>query len=668
VRQNGRWKALNLSFSGVPLDALAQSVDKIGYGGYSSTLQSAYAEISTDPTSYWPDRFGREIKAWTDHSNIRVNTLSLFSGAGGLDIGFEDAGFSIIQAVESNETFAQTLAKNSGPSRRFPNLQVACKDIRNYSPTDLSNIDFIIGSPPCQTFSAAARRAAGVLGTTDERGTLFKQYVRMLEIVKPKGFLFENVSGLTSAQNGVAWDNIQKAFADAGYQIFPRILSCADYGVPQFRERVIIVGLQEGEYLFPRPTHGPDSPGCQPFFTAGEAILDCTTNEVVHPFANGKYGHLLKEIPPGLNYSYFTEKMGHPNPVFAWRSKFSDFLYKADPDMPIRTIKARGGKFTGPFHWENRPFSISEIKRLQTLPDAYQLSGSHKDQMQQIGNSVPPQLARVLALSILEQLFGYKLPFDLPKLSHSERLGFQARKRLLTAFYANRAREHIRYLSPKRVPMPTSGKSYSASLTEKFGWVRGDGAVVHLFPEGDASSLERNLVVSVSRPDGSGTGPGFEISVEPSNGRWALQYRRVFLRGDALDPATFTAAWKAFESEIMSEGIKADLVQLCGYYTYTPDIKSKMDCEIPSREFRWQAVRKVVEGVGVRAIMESSKFAKEWEISRGTIPAAMEFLKALGYEVRNTNTNPRIPLDCYLIPYAFPTLTPVSIQRAKPLK
>ena len=79
---------------------------------------------------------------------------------------------------------------------------------------------------------------------------------------------------------------------------------------------------------------------------------------------NGRYGHLLAEVPPGLNYSFFTEKMGHPRPVFAWRSKFSDFLYKADPSEPIRTLKAQGGQYTGPFHWANRPFTIGEFKRL----------------------------------------------------------------------------------------------------------------------------------------------------------------------------------------------------------------------------------------------------------------------------------------------------------------
>ena len=91
--------------------------------------------------------------------------------------------------------------------------------------------------------------------------------------------------------------------------------------------------------------------------------------------------------------------MGHPNPVFAWRSKFSDFLYKADPNSPVRTIKASGGAYTGPFHWDNRFFSYKEYKRLQTFPDDYEISGNKQTAVKQIGNSVPPQLARMMALA-----------------------------------------------------------------------------------------------------------------------------------------------------------------------------------------------------------------------------------------------------------------------------
>src|SRR5581483_4840452 len=184
--------------------------------------------------------------------------------------------------------------------------------------------------PPCQTFSAAGRRAAGVAGTSDPRGALFEEYIRLLGIIQPKGFLFENVYGITGAQDGQAWREIQTAFKAVGYNLFFRVLDAADYGVPQHRERLFIVGLKEGSYLFPCPTHGPDSPGHEPYFTAGEAVQGADISEASAGLG-GRYGHLLNGIPPGLNYSFYTKEMGHPRPVFSWRSKFSDFLYKADP-------------------------------------------------------------------------------------------------------------------------------------------------------------------------------------------------------------------------------------------------------------------------------------------------------------------------------------------------
>ena len=102
---------------------------------------------------------------------------------------------------------------------------------------------------------------------------------------------------------------------------------------------------------------------------------------------SGRYAGLLNDIPPALNYSFYTEEMGHPNPIFAWRSKFSDFLYKADPNMPVRTIKASGGAYTGPLHWENRFFNCEEYKRLQTFPDDYRISGSLFTAADQIGRA-----------------------------------------------------------------------------------------------------------------------------------------------------------------------------------------------------------------------------------------------------------------------------------------
>ena len=157
-------------------------------------------------TPGWPDKFGCALRKWLKENNIpSIRTLSLFSGAGGLDIGFSDAGFDIIDSVEIEEKFCETLELNTGEGKQFPHSLVNCIDIREFSGKDIGHVDFIIGGPPCQTFSAAGRRANGVLGTTDARGVLFREYVRLLKELSPKGFLFENVYGIVGAQNGEAW-------------------------------------------------------------------------------------------------------------------------------------------------------------------------------------------------------------------------------------------------------------------------------------------------------------------------------------------------------------------------------------------------------------------------------------------------------------------------------
>ena len=387
-------------------------------GSYSAFCKS----LDLDPSTCLPDQFGSAIASWGGKNILTpIKTLSLFSGVGGLDIAFHDAGFRINCALEIDERFATTLQSNTVAGGYLDGTEILCQDIRQFQPSQSEKIDFIIGGPPCQSFSAAGRRAAGVQGTQDQRGSLFEEYARILKILKPRGFLFENVYGITGAEGGRAWLSIQKAFRDAGYFLSFRILDAADYGVPQHRERMFIVGTRDEIFQFPAPTHGPDSLDDIPQICAERAIFGAgVTDQERIAKIKGRFGHLLEQIPSGLNYSFFTEKMGHPNPIFGWRSKFSDFLYKADPDVPIRTLKAQGGQYTGPFHWDNRPFSIQELKRLQTIPDKYIINGSRQVAIHQIGNSVAPQLARILALSILEQIFKIVLPSKIPVLQSNE--------------------------------------------------------------------------------------------------------------------------------------------------------------------------------------------------------------------------------------------------------
>ena len=361
-------------------------------------------------------------------SQTKIKVLSLFTGGGGLDIGFHQAGFEAFACVEITPAFCETLQLNK-PKYFSPDCQIINRDIRDVKCEEIKvdYCDFIIGGPPCQSFSAAGRRAGGVSGVNDQRGTLFEHYCRMISHFKPKGFLFENVRGILSANKRSDWNQILEKFSDLGYQIAFRILDAADYGAPQHRERLIMVGTKIGNhFLFPRPTHGPDSETKVPYVTCGEAIANLQDpNEQIHDY-KGKYGARLKEVPPGMNYHYFTKELGYPNPVFAWRSRFSDFLYKADPNKSVKTIVAKLGAYSGPFHWKNRKFTVNEFKRLFTFPDDYQLAGGRNIAIQQLGNSVVPEFAKQLALAVVKQVFGRDNTVRL--LSNETKLSFDGRK------------------------------------------------------------------------------------------------------------------------------------------------------------------------------------------------------------------------------------------------
>jgi DNA (cytosine-5)-methyltransferase 1 len=617
----------------------------------------------------WADRFGQAIAAWSKKSVLRpIRTLSLFSGAGGLDIGFHDAGFRIDAMIELDQRCVTTLEANSGPKGYFGTTQPIRQDIRKYRvPKDMV-IDFIIGGPPCQPFSAAGRRMAGVRGTRDKQGALFRQYVRLLKKLSPQGFLFENVYGLIGAQKGRAWASIRRAFEEAGYHVAYRVLDAADYGVPQHRKRVFIVGTKSGQYAFPRPTHGPDSPGGQPYICAARPLQGLRPTRAEAPREiNGRYGDLLRDIPPGLNYSFYTDKMGHPRPVFAWRSKFYDFLYKADPQAPIRTLTAHGGHYTGPFHWNNRRFTSSELKRLQTVPDRYKLVGGREEIKRQIGNSVPPQLARILALSILNQVFGYELPFDLPLQTDNQSVDIKQRKPLLNTATGRQAQEKIKRLRRDHIHRKPRKRTYTALLSDGFEWKtnpqQSSALLVSFTP--DEAEWRVDVSKQLELTDG-----GFQIAITPrSDASWSLATPLVTLRGNSVDFEVFTGVWKAFEAELLQLRLKADLVQLNGYYQYPTAFQCTMsfDNAIHNRR-KWRVVSQVVAGVGVGKVFAYKKLAALWGVSENRVLHYALWLRHLGYEVRNSNTNPQLEAKHLLIPYTFPTLNPMSVQLHRNLR
>lgn len=355
-----------------------------------------------------------------------INVISVFSGGGGIDLGFEKAGFNVIYASDVWEVACNTLQHNAN-IKNHTQKKVECMDIRNIDfkgilkENNLDRIDCFVGGPPCPAYSKSRfyltdkKRAL-----EDENSFTLYEYFRGLEELNPKVFFFENVNGFTFKPHQEAFDLLQSESLRLGYDICFKVINSANYGVPQTRQRFICVGIKKGEgdvFEFPKETHFDPQKYSEllhnemiPWVTCKEAIgdLDISLPEDIHMEAGSKHKDLLKLIPPGDNYLYFTAERGYPEPIFKWRSRFWSFLLKLSPDRPSWTIQASFSNNQGPFHWQNRFLRISEIKRIQTFDDDYELTGSIKDQWRQIGNAVPVKLVEVIALEIKNKYFTQK--------------------------------------------------------------------------------------------------------------------------------------------------------------------------------------------------------------------------------------------------------------------
>lgn len=346
-----------------------------------------------------------------------MHAVTLFSGCGGLDLGIEQAGFEIALATDNNPLCERSHRAN------FSDVPFLCVPIEKLTSQLLSEhlgglftkIDLLAGGPPCPPYSKSRfYRTEKPRGIDDEVGdTTLRGYLKILGVLKPRAFLLENVAGFNYGVHRAGLDLVLKTATKLNYSCAWRVLNAADYGLPQIRERFFLVGLQgDREFEFPAPTHRSPSSvddlfsaALPPWATAGEALSDLDTDDddAGHK-AGGKHHDLLKLVPPGDNYLYFTAKRGHPSPLFEWRSRYWSFLLKLSPSMPSWTIQARRSNNMGPFHWKSRILRIPEVLRLQGFPDHWQLSGNVEQQWRQVGNAVPPRLASILAKSIREQL------------------------------------------------------------------------------------------------------------------------------------------------------------------------------------------------------------------------------------------------------------------------
>lgn len=359
--------------------------------------------------------------------NKKITVIDLFAGVGGLSFGFEkDDHFQVLAANEILPNMAKAYELN------HPNVRMYTDDIGNLTGSKIlddcelkaGELDILVGGPPCQAYSTVGKRLLD-----DPRGKLFQDYYRLLKDLKPKVFIYENVSGLLSMNGGTLLPHIMELFSSLGYKVQKRLLNAADFGAPQIRERVIIFGTSlDRDFHYPEPTHidpnmlRPDQ-NLRPWVTLRDALSD------LPPLENGgkatkyatapqnEYQREMRENAPSEIENHFVAKNGehlvelmkliaegssawdlpkHQQPSSGFKNTYARLWW----DRPSTTITRNLGTPSSSrcIHpTQNRALSTREGARLQGFPDNYKFFGSKSDMNLQIGNAVPTQLSRALA-------------------------------------------------------------------------------------------------------------------------------------------------------------------------------------------------------------------------------------------------------------------------------
>ncbi|CAE6916963.1 DNA cytosine methyltransferase [Paraburkholderia domus] len=600
-----------------------------------------------------------------------IKTLSLFTGAGGLDIGFHQAGFDVVACVEIEAAYSKSLDENKKIGKYISTAtEIHNLDIREFDPSIYvdQGIECVIGGPPCQTFSAAGRRSGGVLGTSDARGRLFESYCKILKVIQPKVFVFENVYGLPGANDGGPWKEIREAFHELGYELRAEVLDAADYGVPQHRERLIIVGYKEGKgsFEFPMPTHGPDSTGGRPLVSVLDAIQDLQNDEEPYHELDGLYGHLLSLVPEGLNYAFFTREMGYPKPYFAWRSKFHDFLYKVDRRTPSRTIKAQPGKFTGPFHWKNRHFKVDELKRLQTFPDDYEIVGTYAKIMEQVGNSVPPRLAETIAMSVREQLLRPSRTLTYEKRGAEFKSSFRQRQRERTVHFKERAAEEVAARFPNVQILDENllerASAYFISFKGLFSRLRSENLTQfeldrHYYSV--AFSQKRDAIFLKVSPVSSAVRKSRDIRIFLSGlSKYLLHIDSVTVDAKFSDLDDVFRIWSVIEEALKANSQFFSLIDIYGHYANRGDtvkISTEINAIRKSRLERAIEFFGCSENCGELVTVEFA--AAALNVKKEEITDVILDMRAHRWDVRTADTHNTIRQLGVLCTYPFPLLS-----------
>lgn len=332
--------------------------------------------------------------------------VSIFSGCGGLDLGFHLEGYQTIWANDFDEWAVKSFKGYFGDVIKLKDIT----QIDPYTDRSIPDCDIVLGGFPCQDFSIIWKQP-GLNGT---RGGLFRHFAEFVDAKKPKAFVAENVKGLLTANKGKAIDTIIKDFESIapGYVVKPHLYNFAEYGVPQFRERVLFVGVRIDtgfNFVHPKPTHGPN--GKLPYVTAGEALKGAervaANNE--HINIKEKTKKMLELIPEGGNFTDIPKD----SPYYV-KGMISHVYRRIKLDEPAKTIIAAGGGGTWGYHYpEPRPLTNRERARLQSFPDDFVFEGSVSEVRRQIGNAVPPEGVRLVARRLLPLFTDEYEPVDL---------------------------------------------------------------------------------------------------------------------------------------------------------------------------------------------------------------------------------------------------------------
>lgn len=338
---------------------------------------------------------------------ISLNTIDLFCGAGGLHIGFERAGFNIKLCIDNDDQVEKTHKRNFAhiPMIKRDISKISSDEIREYCSED---IDVIIGGPPCQGFSTIGKRVSSnieIRKQSDPRNELVISYARIVKELKPKFIVMENVKGILTMKGGTYLNTVLSELRQAGYEVDYKLINMADYGVPQMRERVIIIGNRLGIPIdFPIPDHSDNiDDGLTPWKSCGDVISDLENVGDVPEFNHVALKHTPKIIE---RYKLIPEGGRLPEdslPPELYRKNFGNTYKRLNRNRPALTMVPGNDAF--PIHPKlNRSLTVREAARIQTFPDEIIFEGNRRQQGHQVGNAVPPLFSEKLANFLLKKL------------------------------------------------------------------------------------------------------------------------------------------------------------------------------------------------------------------------------------------------------------------------